>query len=177
LLARAASGDADARGQLYRRHAPRFLAFLLRLCGNAQDAEDLAHDAFLVAFAKLDRIQPGRFRSFLYGIGVRKSQHLFRRRALLRRLGFISSADRPDVGEIEGAGATAEELADLVRVLTLVRRLPALDRVAWTLRRVEGFTVDEVAELADCSPATVKRRVERVERHLADELKERQDAR
>ena len=37
--------------------------------------------------------------------------------------------------------------------------LPARERVAWTLRHVEGESLEQVALLCDCSLATAKRRI------------------
>ena len=147
---------------LYRDHAPRFLAFLYRICGNRQDAEDVAQDAFVTTFERIQRVEPGRFRAFLYRIGIRKCHRLFRRQQLLQRLGFRSAP--AEVSDIARSGASPEELAELTRVLAVIAKLPADIRLAWALRRIEGYTINEASAMCGCSAATLKRRL-RVAEH------------
>lgn len=153
---RPASARTDGWTARYREHAPRFLGFLTRLCGNPTDAEDIAQEAFLLAHDRWDQIPVDRFGAFLRGVGVRKVQHLFRRRRLLLRLGIRS--DEPQV-DVAHAGASPEQLAELARLFEALGRLDPKARVAWSLRRVEGYTVEEAARAVGCSPATLKRRV------------------
>jgi RNA polymerase sigma-70 factor (ECF subfamily) len=51
--------------------------------------------------------------------------------------------------------------------------VPPRDRIAWTLRYIEGQQLEEVAGICGCSLATAKRRIsaaqERIERAFADE--------
>ena len=170
LLERAKGGDPTAMRELYRLHASDFLGFLRRLCGNTADAEDIAQEAFITTFDRVRRVQSGRFRSFLYAVGVRKCHHLFRKRRLLARLGF-RGAD-PEIADVARPGASPEDLAELAEVLRFVARLPADQRLAWVLRRFEGYTNDEAAALCGCSVATVKRRVRAADDALAEKLKE-----
>lgn len=163
VLARAAAGDVSAQSELYRDHASAFVGFLYRLCGDAQDAEDMAQEAFLTVFDRLHRVEEGRFRAYLYSVGVRKAQHLFRRRRLLRRLGLAPTGDDADVAEVARPDASPEDKAELAGVLQFMQQLPPSDRIAWCLRRIEGYTIDEAATLCECSPATLKRRIQRAE--------------
>ena len=47
----------------------------------------------------------------------------------------------------------------LAAVYRVLDRLPVNQRLAWTLRYVEGEQLERVAELCNCSLATVKRRI------------------
>ena len=169
-LQRAQAGDPAAMRELYRVHAAGFLAFLVRLCGSAADAEDIAQDAFMTTFDRIRRVQPGRFRAFLHSVGVRKCQHLFRRRRLLIRLGFRSADAQID--QVARPDASPEDRAALADILRLVARLPAEQRVAWSLRRFEGYTNDETAKMCGCSVATIKRRIRAANEALAASIEE-----
>ena len=66
-----------------------------------------------------------------------------------------------------------ESNEELVRaVYEELDRVPASDRIAWTLRYIEGQQLEEVAGICGCSLATAKRRIsaaqERIERAFAD---------
>src|SRR4051812_3615983 len=71
LATRAAQGDTAAFGTLYARHHARLVGFI---CVNVppprrDDAEDLAHDAWLRAFVALPALPDMRwFKTWLYTI-------------------------------------------------------------------------------------------------------------
>src|SRR4051812_27350925 len=56
---------------LVRVHLPFVWRFLRRLGLSPEDADDVAQETFLVAVDKLDRIEEGHERRFLFGIAVR----------------------------------------------------------------------------------------------------------
>jgi RNA polymerase sigma-70 factor (ECF subfamily) len=69
----AQTGSAQAFSRLVRTHQQALRAFLRRLCGNHTDADDLAQETFVQAFALIGRLDPQRsFRAWLFGIGWRK---------------------------------------------------------------------------------------------------------
>lgn len=68
-VARALKGDDSAFAELLGRYRDRIFTFLLRLAGDARDAEDLAQEAFLRAFTKLESYDRSRpFISWLFRI-------------------------------------------------------------------------------------------------------------
>ena len=73
---------------------------------------------------------------------------------------------------VAAPGASPEHGALLARVYAALDALPVEQRLAWTLRHVEGEGLDEVARLCGCSLATVKRRIttahERIQEALSD---------
>src|ERR1700683_1951593 len=69
LLRQARAGDAAAFRLLVERHWPSARARATRLCGRADDADDIVQEAFLRAFMALDRLRdPDRFGAWLDGI-------------------------------------------------------------------------------------------------------------
>ena len=99
------------------------------------------------------------FRGWLVQIAVRKVHRRFRRRRLLRTLGFDTTS--PDAGIAAQASSeiSPEQRAELVLLDRVLAGLPAAERVAWSLRCVEGMRLEEVALACSCSLATVKRRI------------------
>jgi RNA polymerase sigma-70 factor (ECF subfamily) len=69
LCKRAKSADKNAACQLLEIYHPDIFAYLRRLCGNRQDAEDLTQQTFLKVWSSLDRFA-GRseFSTWLYRI-------------------------------------------------------------------------------------------------------------
>ena len=166
--AAARDGDRFAQDALYRRHSKRAAALAARLLASSQDVEDVLHDAFLEALTTLDALrEPAAFRPWLLRIVVSCVRQRMLRRGLLRRLGLHRSGDDVSLEAQASASASPEHLAELSLVDDVLRRQPVDDRIAWKLRRVEGYSIDEVAELCAVSATTVKRRVGRLDRRVA----------
>jgi RNA polymerase sigma-70 factor (ECF subfamily) len=71
--------------------------------------------------------------------------------------------------EVPAPGATAEERAILSRLYEVLDGLPTDQRLAWSLRYLEGEPLDAVAAACGCSLATAKRRVSAA-RSVIDEV-------
>ena len=169
LVSLTAAGERHAFEALYRRHAPFALNLAVRLQGNASDVEDLVHDAFLRAHERLASLrEPAAFRAWLGSIIVRLVRTRMRRRRLLRTLGLVHHGEPVDLDAVASTEAGPESRAMLAQVYALLCTMPADDRIAWTLRYVERHRLEAVAELAACSLATAKRRIQRAQGFLSE---------
>lgn len=167
LVARALEGDRRAEDRLYRRHAPAVSRTVVRLLGTRLDAEDVVHDAFVIAFEKLATLrEPAAFRGWLMRIAVVRVRRIIRRRRLKRALGLLPMADDAGLEALATKDAGPDVRAELAVIDRVRERLPADQRIAWTLRMVEGYRLEEVAELAGCSLATAKRRIAAAQRAM-----------
>lgn len=71
LVRRTLAGNRDAFGVLVGRYQGRVTAICAQIAGDYEQANDLAQDAFLHAYANLERYQPGRsFFAWLYRVAV-----------------------------------------------------------------------------------------------------------
>jgi len=139
-----------------------------RLLGRDEDVDDLVQDSFVEALRSLDRLQaPQAFASWLASIVVRTSSKVIRRRRLLTRLGLRRGDSGVDVDAVVSPSAPPDVAAELRTLYARIEALPARERVALVLRRVEGLGIDEIAALVSASPATVKRRIAEGEQLLA----------
>jgi len=168
LVALARENDTVAFEVLYRRHAVFAMNLAVRIQGHATDVEDVVHDAFLRAHQRMHELrEPAAFRSWLGSIVVRLVRSRLRRRRLLGSLG-LASADPVELDAIASAEAGPDARAQLAQVYALLQTMPADDRIAWTLRYIERHRLEAVAELAGCSLATAKRRIQRGQRFLTE---------
>lgn len=169
LVALGCKGDSQALGALYKRHAPFAINLAARIEGSARDIEDIVHDAFLRAFERLnDLTDRAAFRSWLGAIVVHAVRSRMRRGRLMNALGMGKLSEPVDLDAIASADASPHTRAQIAQIYALLRTLPTDDRIAWTLRAVEGHDLDTVARLTQCSLATVKRRITRAQRFLDD---------
>jgi RNA polymerase sigma-70 factor (ECF subfamily) len=157
LVLRARDGDRWAEEALYRRHGPRLLARVGRLLGDAAESEDVVQDVFITAFAQLDRLrEPGAFGGWVLRAAVRRVWGISRWRAVRRRFGLDRGAT---VFVQPNATVSPEERTLLSEIDAVLRGLPTAERIAWSLRVIEGLTLEEVAVACECSLATAKRRI------------------
>jgi RNA polymerase sigma-70 factor (ECF subfamily) len=176
LVALAVQGDSQGAEQLYRRHAAFAFNLAARIAGSTHDVEDVVHDAFIKAFDSLGSLRnPKAFKSWLGSIVVHAMRSRLRRGRLMRVLGLRRNADPVDLDCLASDGVSPRARAELAQVYALLRTLPADDRIAWTLRYVEGHDLKQAAELADCSLATVKRRIRRAQQYIEEHYVGTQD--
>jgi RNA polymerase sigma-70 factor (ECF subfamily) len=151
---RAASGDAAAIGELYRRHAPAIFRYLFYRLGDRERAEDLASEVFVRALEALPRYRrQGRpFSAWLYRIASARVADYYRRHR--RRPTVPLAADLParggDPGEVAESRLTAELLQQVIA------RLSPLQQQVIVLRFLEGLSHAEVAQVIGRSEGAVR---------------------
>jgi RNA polymerase sigma-70 factor (ECF subfamily) len=141
-----------------------------RLCRSAADGDDLYQEALLRAFNKLHSLNdPSRFRSWFYAILI--SVHRSRsRRSFWRRFVPIEECFRDGAEPAGEDGARGpEEAWRARRMARALAGLPSVQREAVVLFEIEGFSIEEIAELQRGSVAAVKSRLvrgrEKLRRH------------
>ena len=173
LVALGCKGDVAALEILYRRHAAFAIHLAARIEGSNRDVEDIAHDAFVRAFERLnDLTDRNAFKSWLGAIVVHAVRSRMRRHRLMNLLGLGKSSEPVDLDALASPDASPHVRAQIAQIYALLRTLPTDERIAWTLRCVEGHDLETVARMTRCSLATVKRRITRVQRFLDEHFVE-----
>jgi RNA polymerase sigma-70 factor (ECF subfamily) len=158
LTERLAAGDRWAQEAFYRKYVALVWGVSLRLMGNRADAEDVVQDTFAAALRDAKQMRDrGVIRGWLMSVTVHQAHRRFRRRRLLRKFGLDRSEDLATLDTIASRDTNPEQVAELRKLGELLATLPARRRIAWTLRFVEGCSLEEVAEYCACSLATAKR--------------------
>jgi RNA polymerase sigma-70 factor, ECF subfamily len=175
LVLAARAGEGWAQEALFHRHARMAFGLAHRFLPRDLDVDDLVQDSFLYALQHLEKLQnPQAFAAWLGTIVVRTASKRFRRQRLLTRLG-LRRAEPIDVDGVISSEAEPDAVAELRALFAFIERFPAEERVAITLRRVDGLGVTQIAEYMESSESTVKRRLrsaeERLERYSKGEAK------
>jgi RNA polymerase sigma-70 factor (ECF subfamily) len=177
LVPIARSGDSMAFEALYRKHVSFAIHLATRIEGSSRDVEDIVHDAFIKAFARLgDLSDPAAFRSWLGSIVVFAVRSRLRRARLMSLLGLGRGADPIDLDSITSSDASPHTRAQLAQIYALLRTLPTDERISWTLRYVEGHELDVVGKLTGKSLATVKRRITKAQKFLEQHFVDAREA-
>lgn len=164
LVARTLADERWAAEALARRHVKPVAAMVTRMIGDRDAADEIVQESFTIAFERLAQLRdPSAVRSWLLTIAARGVRRRFRRNHLLNKIGLSPTAQEPDFSRVVTAAATPEQRAELVLLAKILGRQPAAHRLAWMLRHVEGHSLEESARLCECSLATVKRWIRRVD--------------
>jgi RNA polymerase sigma-70 factor (ECF subfamily) len=147
---------------VFDRYAPDVERILYRILGPDSELADLLHDVLIVAITSIDSLRDeGKVRSWLVGIAVHKARKLIRRRKVRKLIKFVAPSELPDY---EAATATAEVSDALRETYRVLAQLPTDDRIAFSLRQIDGMELSSIAQVTRVSVATVKRRVSRAQR-------------
>jgi RNA polymerase sigma-70 factor (ECF subfamily) len=151
---------------LFARYARLVLGLAQRVLAGRDEAEDLAQDVFVHALSRLDTLDnPQAFAAWICTIVVRTASKRLRRQRMLVRLG-LRTPHVVDPDALIAPNTPADAAAELQEVYGALSQLPAEERIALVLRRVEGMELAEVAERMNLSLATVKRRLTAAEQRL-----------
>jgi RNA polymerase sigma-70 factor (ECF subfamily) len=169
LWQRVRTGDADAYGLLFERHADAIANYCFRRVGDWATAEDLLSIVFLEGWRRRDKQLPhGKVLPWLYGIAanVVRNQRRAQRRyaAALRRL----AEAEPDGYVAERAGERLDHERQMKRVLALVGRLPRREQEAFTLCAWSGLSYEDAALALGIPVGTVRSRLSRARARLRE---------
>lgn len=165
------AAEANDLDGIFRRYSAYVAAVALRLLGRDDEVDDVVQEVFLAALRGLSRLrEEGAVKGWLATVTLRVA----RRRLRMRRLrGFFGLDASTGYEQIAAPGASADERALLSRVYTVLDGIPVRERLAWTLRHVEGEALEAVARACECSLATAKRRIAAAQARLDRALGER----
>jgi RNA polymerase sigma-70 factor (ECF subfamily) len=160
------AGDPGAGQALFVAYGPYVRRVLMRVLGPDPELGDLAQDVFLAALESISKLEnAGALRGWLAQIAVFHARKTLRRRKQWTILRFFSPEEMPVVKAREADFEASEALRATYRVLAA---LPVDERIAFTLRIVEGMELVDAAAACRVSLATIKRRIARAEARFAE---------
>jgi RNA polymerase sigma-70 factor (ECF subfamily) len=167
LLNRYLAGDVSAFDDLVRAHEDRVLGICLRMMRNREAALDAVQETFLTVFRKADRYQAkAAFSTWLYRVAVNTCYDQLRK-AKRRRTDPLPDNRDPADRQSGDLLAAAELRPDIEAAL---QQIPVEFRSAVILVDLEGLALEQAAEILDIPIGTVKSRVFRGRRLLAERL-------
>jgi RNA polymerase sigma-70 factor (ECF subfamily) len=171
LIAGIRRGDAAAA--FFARYHALVERTVVRILGFDSELADTVQETFIRAFGSTHLLRdPQALPSWLIRIAVCATGDLIRKR---RRRWWLQLFIGPQdmVEQSDEAGLDTEldmEAREAVRgAQAIMDRLPLDEKVAFSLRRLEGLELKEVAQACGCSLATIKRRLVRAEARFSAE--------
>jgi len=182
LVRRAQREDKEAFEELVRRHQHRVFAVAGGILRRREDVEDIAQQVFVKAYFSLKRFdQRAAFSTWLYKITVNECWDLLRKKKV-RPLVYESDLSEEQArqvitsGEKENPGPDiSEKIEAREHVERLLEGLDERDRLMLILKEVEGYSIEEIAEVLSLNGNTVKVRLFRARRRVVSQAKKRGD--
>ena len=183
LVKRVQRGDKTAFDLLVLKYQHRIGAVIGRFVHDYAECQDIAQESFIRAYRAIGNFRgDSQFYTWLYRIAVNTAKnHL------------VASKRRPPTSDVEAEDAEhfagGQRMHDndtpeheLLRqeiareVSDTVAALPAELRQAITLREIEGFSYEEIAETMDCPIGTVRSRIFRAREAIDARLRPLMDS-
>jgi RNA polymerase sigma-70 factor, ECF subfamily len=174
------AGDKEAFEELVRRHQHRVFAVAGGILRRREDVEDIAQQVFVKAYFSLKRFdQRAAFSTWLYKITVNECWDLLRKKKVRPLLyeSDLSEEQAQQFGATERLDSGAQDVSDKLeaqqQVELLLHGLDERDRMMLILKEVEGFAIEEIAEILDLNANTVKVRLFRARRRIVNQVRKR----
>ncbi len=152
----------DPREELVE-HLPAMRAFAVSLTRNRAAADDLVQDAVVKAWSNMDKFQAGtNMRAWLFTI--LRNTFYSNRRKLKREVEDIDGVHAAQLSQ-KPAHDGRLQMNDFHVAFD---QLPDEQREALILVGASGFAYDEAAEMCGCAVGTIKSRVKRARKRLAE---------
>jgi RNA polymerase sigma-70 factor (ECF subfamily) len=181
LLAAHLDGDPAAFGTLFTRHRDRLWAVALRTTGDPEEAADALQDALVAAFRRAESYRgDAAVTTWLHRIVVNACLDRLRRRKVRAAEPLPDDlGGRQPLRSARGTPPTPEDPADTAErhdrrraVLAALARLSAEQRAALVLVDMEGYSMEEAADVLGVAVGTVKSRCSRGRARLLPMLAE-----
>lgn len=158
LVVRARHNDTRAYEQLYRAHLGRVYGLCYRLCGDREIAEDLAQEAFVLAWRKLVTFRgDSAFGSWLYRIATNVSLSYLRKQKHFAASLELTERDEPTFDS---------DLDERMSLDKAIAQLPAGARAVFVLYSLEGYSHQEISNELRIATGSSKAQLHRARKLL-----------
>jgi RNA polymerase sigma-70 factor (ECF subfamily) len=167
LIRRARKGDGDAMEALIRAHQEALYAFMLRMSGRPDVAEDVVQEAFVRVLKNLDRFDSRfRFSTWLFTIAKRLYVNAMQKHKPTFDSDVVN--DRQSIDHSPGGIASRRESIDNLRAIIDISLadLAPLQREIILLFHQQNWPITEIAAYLDMPEGTIKSHLHRARKRM-----------
>ena len=175
LVQAAQKGDDSAFEELVRTYEKKVYHLALRMCGNPDDAYEIAQEAFLSAWKGLKFFRgESSFSTWLYRLSSNAAIDFLRREKRQRGPGEFSLDDEETYIEPIDPSPTPQRHAETQELREALaeglEKLSPEHRQVLLLRELQGLSYEEISDALDLDLGTVKSRIARAREKLRNYL-------
>ncbi|MFA6973476.1 MAG: sigma-70 family RNA polymerase sigma factor [Parcubacteria group bacterium] len=165
--------NAERYAEIIERYQGKLFAYLYRLIGNRDEAEDLLQDVFIKAYKNLYSYDVSRkFSSWIYRIAHNEAVNYIKRKSLKRFISWedISSTKDKLVSQSteDGADDAWIRKESIKEVDDAIKRLPIKYKQVLLLRYFSDKSYEEIGEILGKPVNTVGTLINRAKKNLAE---------
>lgn len=167
--------DPEKYAEIIGRYQGKLFAYLYRLIGGKEEAEDLLQDVFIKAFRNLESYDSNRkFSSWIYRIAHNEAVNHIKRKSLKRFISIdniTSSKDKLESSSTEDDAQTSWIRKETSKeVEDAIQKLPFKYRQVLVLRYYSDKSYEEISEILGKPINTVGTLIKRAKNKLSEEL-------
>ena len=164
LMKKIQIGDVKAFEELYDRYSQRLLRYFYRMLGGDEEkSQDFVQETFLKVVEKTEYFDIERkFATWLYTISYNLCKNEYRRMEVRKIVEKKDNLDDllQDSKEISSSPDVNIDRASFKQALmSELDKLDFTQKSVFLLRFQENLSIEEIADLMDCKPGTVKSRL------------------
>jgi len=177
VVARVLAGDRDAFRLLVERHTRSIYGVAYRMTGNQQDAEEILQETFLRAYKSLHRFElRSSFSTWLYRIAVNRSLDFLKAKKMTDAYQITDNPQSGEEHEIQIPATdpgpdrlllSAEARQKIAKAIGL---LSPAERVAFTMRHMEGKSIEEISKALNVRTSAAKNSIFRAVQKIREQL-------
>ena len=170
LVRAAAGGDTEAFERLVRTYENKIYHLALRMCGSADEAADIAQEAFLAAWRGLPSFRgDSGFATWLYRLTSNAAIDYLRRQERFSRL-LVDEGQMPDIPDEADIAEAGSQIPEEV-LMGFVAELPEGCRTVFNLYVFEEKSHKEIADLLHIKEHSSTSQLHRAKCMLAKRIK------
>ncbi|KNZ70384.1 ECF subfamily RNA polymerase sigma-24 subunit [Thermincola ferriacetica] len=183
LIAQSKEGDVEAFTKLVAKYENKVYTIAYRFFGNHADASDIAQEAFIRVYKSLHSFRGNSaFLTWMYRVVTNVCKDELRKRAREKTVFIEELMDNKKGSAMRKEGSISKLPEDAVirkewqqEVQEILNSLSVEHRTVIIMRDIQGFSYEEIASMLQCSPGTVKSRLNRARHALKEKLLVRQE--
>lgn len=176
VVAQVLAGDSGAFRLLVDRHTRSIYGVAYRMTGNQEDAEEIVQETFLRAYKALHKFElRSSFATWIYRIAVNRCLDFLKTKKMTDT---VQIADDPAEGEREIQIAAGDPGPDRLLLSNEARQkidqaiclLSPSERVAFTMRHMEGKSIEEISKTLKVRASAAKNSIFRAVQKIRQQL-------
>ena len=173
------AGNQIAYSQLIDDYEQKVFATCISFIPNKEDAEDLAQEVFLEVFNSINKFKgDSKLSTWIYRITTNKCLEFIRKKSAKKRFAFMQSIAGNEIPidktsyftEFNHPGIVLENKERNETLFHAINKLPEIQRVVFTLHKIDGKSYKEISEIIKKSVSSVESLMFRAKKNLQELL-------
>ena len=172
-------GNQIAFGQLIDTYQQKVFSTCISFIPNKEDAEDVSQEVFITIFKSIHQFKENsKLSTWIYKITTNKCLEFIRKKQAKKRFAFMQTILGNEIPidktnyftEFNHPGILLENQEKATILFKAIHTLPEIQRVVFTLAKVDGKSYQEIVEITGKSLSSIESVIYRAKKGLQEKL-------